>query len=190
MSYKLKEVEINISAGTVLTAEVDTVADLKQLLDDLEGLGLGNIALHQKEKAKDTETRARDVDNDSPESRIETRASLVPGSLRAKNVMAFKDGVPQLLRPSTFSSVADATVALLLAVETGLKKNSLEFDAFKALYESQNIKSGSPVSMLVTNLKNAQYVDTKLYSSERKLRLTAKGETKAVEVLKSMVGGS
>lgn len=187
MSYKLREVQVTLSTGAVVTAEVGTIDDLKELLSELGQLSFGPAAIPPGETQSNRQTKATHTDSDSPEARIETRADLAAGSLQAKKVLAFKDGVPQLLRPNAFGSVADASVALLFAVETGLKKNSLEFDAFKGLYGSQNIKSGSPVSMLLTNLRNAHYLDSKLYSAERKVRLTAKGETKAIEVLKSLV---
>lgn len=185
MSYKLREVRVTLPSGAVVTAEVSNVEDLKELLDHLGQLGFSPMNINTNDVSE-----KQPKDNDSPEARVETRAGLAAGSLRTKDVLAFKDGVPQLLRPNAFGSVADASVALLFAVEAGLKKNSLEFDAFKGLYESQNIKSGSPVSMLLTNLRNAQYLDSKLYSAERKVRLTAKGETKAIEVLKALVAKS
>ena len=190
MSYKLREVRVTLPNGAVVTAEVSNVDDLKELLGHLGQLGFSPTDVTTDDTRGGKQTKVAEADNDSPEARVETRADLAAGSLRARNVLAFKDGVPQLLRPNAFGSVADASVALLFAVEAGLKKNSLEFDAFKGLYESQNIKSGSPVSMLLTNLRNAQYLDSKLYSVERKVRLTAKGETKAIEVLKSLVGKS
>jgi len=190
MTYKLKDVRVTLSSGAVVTAEVGSIAELEQLLADLANLGVQVPPKRKEDPSDDAEDETeerRSADNDTPESLVETRAGLAPGSLRAKGVLAFKDGVPQLLRPNAFGSVADSSVALLFAVEAGLKKNSLEFEAFKGLYESQNIKSGSPVSMLLTNLRNAQYLDTKLYAAERKVRLTAKGETKAIDVLRVQV---
>lgn len=186
MSYKLKEVQVTLPNGVLITAEISTIEDVKELLKALEQLNLGLLDRTLDEAHKHTE-KTTHSDSDIPEVRVETRADLTIGSLRAKNVLAFKDSVPQLLRPNAFSSATDASLALLFSVEAGLKKSKLEFDAFRGLYESQNIKSGSPVSMLLTNLRNAQYLDSKLYSSERKLRLTAKGETKAIEVLKALV---
>lgn len=187
MSYKLKEVQVTLPNGVLITAEISTIEDVKELLKALEQLNLGLSDRTLDEAHKHTEKKTTHSDSDMPEVRVETQADLTIGSLRAKNVLAFKDSVPQLLRPNAFSSATDASLALLFSVEAGLKKNNLEFDAFKGLYESQNIKSGSPVSMLLTNLRNAQYLDSKLYSSERKLRLTAKGATKAIEVLKALV---
>jgi hypothetical protein len=188
MTYKLNQVKVTLSNGAVVTAEVATIDDIEALLGDLASIGIttpSRVTVDESAKSR-TQQTGSEV-QDSPESLIETRASLPSGCLRSKNVLAFKDGVPQLLRPNAFGSVADASVALLFAVEAGLKKNSLEFEAFKGLYESQNIKSGSPVSMLLTNLRNGQYLDAKLYAAERKVRLTAKGETKAIEVLKAQV---
>jgi hypothetical protein len=187
MTYKLKEVQVTISSGAVVTAEVATIADLEQLLSDLAGLGVKPPPKRDENHDATRDAERQHSDDYTPESLVETRAGLSSGSLRSKSVLAFKDGIPQLLRPNAFDSVADASVALLFAVEAGLKKNSLEFEAFKGLYESQNIKSGSPVSMLLTNLRNAQYLDGKLYAAERKVRLTAKGENKAVDVLKAQV---
>lgn len=185
MSYRLKEVQVSLTGGAIVTAEVTSVAGLKQLLADLDDVGIEMPA--QRTKSENAGEKGAHHTPDTPEALVETRASLPPGSLLSKKLLAFKDGVPQFLRPNVFGSVADASVALLFAVEAGLKKKSLEFEAFKGLYESQNIKSGSPVSMLLTNLRNAQYVDSKLYSSERKVSLTAKGESKAIEVLKTLV---
>jgi Mn-dependent DtxR family transcriptional regulator len=42
--------------------------------------------------------------------------------------------------------------------------------------------------MLLSNLKNSNYIDKKAYSTDRTLTLTAKGEKKAIEVLKSLIG--
>lgn len=186
MSYKLKKVQVTLSSGSVVTADIESIEDLKKLLKDLEHLGVEPVEPHQRKRQVDRDATETTSD-ETPEAHVEIRASLSKGSLRAKQILAFKGGVPQLLRPNAFDSVSDASVVLLFAVEAGLKKNSLEFDAFKGLYESQNIKSGSPVSMLLTNLRNAKYLDSKLYASERKVRLTAKGETKAIEVLKGLV---
>lgn len=186
MSYKLKEIQVTLRNGVVVTADVTAIEEIRDLLKDLRGIEVDSATIQRAETAREQDG-AGQAGGDIPESLIETRAGLVPGSLRSKNILAFKDGVPQLLRPSAFSSVADASVVLLFSVEAGLKKNGLEFDAFKGLYELQNIKSGSPVSMLLTNLRNAHYLDSKLYSSDRRVVLTAKGETKAIDVLKILL---
>jgi hypothetical protein len=81
----------------------------------------------------------------------------------------------------------EAPLVLLHAVETGLRNSAIEYDSFKALYEDQNIKSGTPLSMLMTNLRNAGYLDKKEYREHRKLRLTPQGDKKAIEILKTLV---
>jgi Mn-dependent DtxR family transcriptional regulator len=42
--------------------------------------------------------------------------------------------------------------------------------------------------MLLTNLRNAGYVDKKAYAVDRTVRLTAKGATKAEEVIQGLCG--
>jgi hypothetical protein len=101
--------------------------------------------------------------------------------------LAFKDDVPQLLRPSAFNKAMEAALVLLHAVETGLRNSTIEYESFKALYEDQNIKSGTPLSMLITNLRNLGYLDKKEYRDSRKLRLTPKGDKKAIEILKKLI---
>ena len=128
------------------------------------------------------------MENESPVGRIETRAGLPSGKLASAKVLAFKDGNPQLLCPAAFPSVSDATLFLLYAVEIGLKKPSIPYDDFKDLYDAQNIKSGTALPMLLTNLRNAGYVDRKVYGADRTVRLTAKGATKAEEVIKGLCG--
>lgn len=187
-NFKLKELRIIVKPGVTLIADVDTVEDVHALLENLSQNGLYDTKAIESgggDVEQRTEQSDARVDNETPESRIELRAELTRGYLRQKNVLAFKDGVPQLLRPTTFPAVTDAALVLIFAVEAGLKKSSISFDDFKALYEEQNIKSGSSLAMLLNNLKNAGYLDKKAYLSDRTIRLAAKGEKRAAEILKS-----
>jgi len=182
-AYKLKEVHIQIQDGVTLIAEVSSVAAVWALLDEL---GSGEIKVIKHKATSKPPQNNEEKDSDSPTARLESKAELTSGSLGAKKVLAFKDDVPELLKPNAIS-ITDAVLILLFAVETGLRKNKIEYESFKGLYEAQNIKSGSPLAMTVTNLRNAGYLDKKVYENEKSLRLTAKGESKAIEVLKSAV---
>lgn len=181
-----RELQIKIGDGVTLTVGVTTKADIKEVLADLAEFEVGlPIKLHDKARALDDSPRDAPRD-DSPEKRLEMRAGLDEGSLRTKNVLAYKDGVPQLLRPASFASVSDAALILIFSVEAGLKKSSISIDEFKTLYDEQNIKSGSQLSMMLNNLKNSGYIDKAQYSQHRSIRLTAKGEKKATEVLRGI----
>jgi hypothetical protein len=186
-NYKITGVTVEVRPGVTVTAEISSPADLKQLLDDLNEEGLATAPPAPK-KRHAHEISPETAEDESPVSRIETRAGLPAGELASAKVLAFKNEIPQLLRPGGFSSVSDATLALLYAVEIGLKKPSIPYDEFKDLYDAQNIKSGSALPMLLTNLRNAGYVDKKVYSADRTVRLTAKGATKAEEVIKGLCG--
>jgi hypothetical protein len=186
-NYKIMGVTVEVRPGVTLQAEISTPAELKQLLDDLHNEGIGTVKSEEKIRKAASDPPAPHV-QDSPVSRIETRASLVPGKLVSAKVLAFKDGNPQLLRPTAFASVSDATLCLLYAVEIGSNRLSIPYDDFKDLYDAQNIKSGTALPMLLTNLRNAGYVDKKAYSSDRTVRLTAKGATKAEEVINGICG--
>lgn len=184
-NYRITGVTVEVRPGVTITAEISNPAELKQLLDDLHSEGFG--ATIPTEKIRKAVSDAPGPPNeDSPISRIETRASLAPGKLVSAKVLAFKDGIPQLLRPTAFPSVSDATLSLLYAVEIGTNRSSISYDDFKDLYDAQNIKSGSALPMLLTNLRNAGYVDKKAYAADRTVRLTAKGATKAEEVIKGI----
>ena len=187
-SYKITGVKVEVKPGVIVTAEISSPADLNELLGDLEHEGFAKAAgAGRKVHATPSATPEASV-GDTPEGRIETRASLPAGILAAVKVLAFKDGNPQLLRPGAFVSVSDATLALLYAVEIGLKRPSIGYDDFKDLHDAQNIKSGTPLPMLLTNLRNAGYIDKKVYATDRTIRLTAKGATKAEEVIASLTG--
>lgn len=186
-SYKITGVTIEVRPGVVLSAEIASPAELRQLLDDLHEEGFGAAMPVDKDR-RPISSRVEASGEESPVSRIEIRASLSPGGLSKAKVLAFKDGNPQLLRPATFASVSDATLALLYSVEIGLKKPSIPYDDFKDLYDAQNIKSGTALPMLLTNLRKAGYVDKKAYATDRTVRLTAKGATKAEEVIKGLCG--
>lgn len=186
-NYKITGVTVEVKPGVVLTAEVSSPAELKQLLDDLHEEGFSSAAPAAKKQQAASPHIQAPVEESSIVL-IETRASLASGSLAAAKVLAFKNEAPQLLRPGAFTSVSDATLSLLYAVEIGLKKPSIPFDDFKDLYDAQNIKSGTALPMLLTNLRNAGYIDKKTYAADRTVRLTAKGATKAEEVIKSLCG--
>lgn len=180
--YRFREARIRVAPGVVLVAEISSARSLKQLLMDLQS---EDIVPAKSPKIADKNKDEGDSKNaDNPLSRVAIRSGIPIRDLENSNTLVFKDGVPQLLRPSAFGSVSDATLVLLYCLEVGLKINPVVFDSFKAVYEGQNIKSGSPLSMLLTNLRGAGYLDKVLYSSGRKLRLTGKGEKKATEVLK------
>ena len=184
---KLKEVQIQVAPGVIVTAEISDVGELKNILGDLEKAGYAPTVESTDATPKIEVQKDRGESSDSPASKVEIRANITAGLLSKSNILAFKDDVPQLLRPNNFTSVSDAALALLFAVETGLKTSSIPFDDFKAIYDEQNIKSGSPLTMLLTNLKNAGYIDKRMYSKDRTVRLTAKGEQKAIKVLKALV---
>jgi hypothetical protein len=185
-NYSLREVHVTLQPNVVLIAEVDSIAAIKKLLKDLQSAQFETKAIDIK---LDQGSSGQKASDDSPESRMESKSRLSLGSLKKANLIAFKDNVPELLLPGNLS-VTDAVLILLFAVETGLKKQKIEYEAFKALYESQNIKSGSPLSVKLTDLRNEGYVDKKLYAEQQSLRLTAKGEGKAIEVIKKLASGS
>lgn len=187
-SYKITEVTIEVTPGVTLTAQVSSAADLKELLEDLGKEVFAKSSFTEKKKEKASASLSESKDEETPQARIETRVSLAPGRLVAAKLLAFKDGSPQLLRPNAFGSVSDATLSLLYAVEIGLKKSSVAYDDFKDLYDAQNIKSGTPLPMLMTNLRNTGYIDKKAYAADRTIRLTAKGAGKAEEVIKELCG--
>ena len=74
-------------------------------------------------------------------------------------------------------------------MEIGLKRSAVSFDDFEDLHDAQNIKSGTPLPMLMTNLRNAGYIDKKAYATDRTVRLTAKGAAKAEQVITALCGG-
>jgi hypothetical protein len=183
-TVKYRELHLNLAEGVTLIVDVATKADIEAALAELVEFGVG-LASKPNDKARTlaNDSGSATAKDDSPDARLEVRAGLDQGSLKKKNILAYKDGIPQLLRPASFQSVSDAALTLIFSVEAGLKKPSVSFDDFKALYDAQNIKSGSPLSMLLINLKNAGYIDKGQYGQDRTIRLTAKGEKKATEVL-------
>lgn len=187
--YTLKEVHVEVNPGVTVIANVSSMDDIVSLLDDLKVWNLApNVENKRPTGEQDRKGKQDSHLDDSPAARIETNAGMDKGSLAAKNILAFKDGIPQFLRPGAFGNVTDAALVLLHAIETGLKNQSIEYETFKGLYDSQNLKSGTPLSMLMTNLRNAGYLDKTTYSKDRRLRLTAKGDKRAVEIMKGLIG--
>ena len=186
--YKIHGVEIYLSSGIKLKVEATTFAGVRKLLDDL---AKENFSIKPSDNREEKGSGAGDrgapkSEHEQPASRIELAASVPLGTLVQSKIVAFKDNVPQFLRPSAFHKVTDAVLFLLYCVETGLKKPQIDYDSFKGLFESQNVKSGSPLPMLVNNLKNSGYINKLAYENNRRLALSAKGQTKAIEVLQSM----
>jgi hypothetical protein len=195
--YKIKGVTVTLSNGITLQVEVEKLENLKDLVDDLKSTGLSNFILKpvekddtsNKGKGKGKEKSDDDDDEDedeSPIAKVELRADLNNGVLTSKKVLGFKNEIPQLYRPGTIVPT-EALLVLLFAIENGLNINKISFDEFKAIFDGQGIKSGTPLSMLITNVKNSNYLDKKSYDTERQLSLSSKGAAKAKEILKKLV---
>ena len=183
-TYTITRTEVLLAGGVKVNADVTSINDIKSLLTDLKGAGLGDLV--QAEDTSGAVSTGRKSESDDPAKRIETQAGIEEGRLSGAKILAIKDDIPQLLQKTIFTSVTDAVLVLMYALEVGLKRKSVNYDDFVPLFEAQQLKAGSPLSMLVNNIRNAGYFDGRAYADGRKLRLTAKGETKAVEVLKKL----
>lgn len=185
-SYAITTAEVSIDGGIKVVANVDSIEAVEQFIKDLQAAGLHSTTpLPRKSELPSIN---KDAGLEDPANLIETQAGLESGQLLRAKILAIKDGAPQILRSTIFDKVTDAVLVLMLALEVGLRRNPVNYEDFSALFESHNLKSGSPLSMLVTNLRNGGYLDNRIYSDGRKLRLTAKGQAKAIEVLKRLAG--
>ncbi|PYP21819.1 MAG: hypothetical protein DMD55_19925 [Gemmatimonadetes bacterium] len=183
--YTLKTAEVHLSTGVNIVAEVASFEAIKRLVQDAEASQLGGL-IQDSAKSRETPPVAAAHAPEDPLARMETRAGLKAGSLAKAKLVAVKDEAPHLLRPHSFKKIIDAVVVLIFAVETGMRRNPIDYDSFSALYEAQNLKSGTPLAMMLTNLRNGGYLDKRTYADRRNLRLTGKGEEKAVQVLKEL----
>lgn len=188
-SFRLKEIQIQIMPGVTLIAEVNDISEAKALIEQLTAEGFKPTPA-SSEKQRQLDAEGGNLNMDDPASVVETRAELPSGALSAKKILAFKSGIPQLLRTNIYDSVTDALLVLLYAVETGLKNASIAYGDFKPLYETQGLKSGSSLPMLLNNLKNNGYIDKKQYDADRTLVLSPKGAEKAIDVLKATTNKS
>jgi len=186
--YTIREVELRLKNGLLIRADVADLDGAKELLANVHKSGLGEVDHARNGERQDIPSReVNENTNETPLGRMEARAGLPSGTLA--KVLAFKDHTPQFLRPQVFKNTTDGVLALLYATETGLKKNLIEYEDFNGIFDHQNLRAGSPLAMLLTNLRNANYLDKKIYADGRRIRLTAKGETKAIEVLEGLVKG-
>lgn len=188
--YKIVEVNVALKNGITVKVEIDKIESLKDLIDDLKNIGLLDLSakpgdkddnLNKKNKEKETEEN-----DDNPLLKVELRADLDDGVLSSKKVLGFKNGIPQLFKPGNITP-SESLLVLLFAIENGLSISKISFDEFKAIYEGQGIKSGTPLNMLTTNIKNSNYIDKKTYDNDRHLTLSSKGADKAKEILKKLV---
>src|SRR5262245_47141726 len=137
--YTIKEAQIRLAQGAVLTLGVTSFAGVRQALEDAKAAGLEISAAAPitpgAESIPPPPPGPRVPAGDAPEDLIDSRAGLEPGKFAKLNLIGFKGDTPQLLRPSSLS-VTDALVLLLFAIETGLKTPKIEYDRFKAIYEA------------------------------------------------------
>ncbi len=187
-NFKLRELRIQIQLGVTLIVDVTTIDEVKELLVFLKEHDL--LKEQQAIIQPNPPSVTPQVLTDDPQGRVELNAGIPSGSLVSKRILAFKDDVPQLLKPALFGNVTDAVLALAYAVETGLRSSKIPYEQFKSLFEAQSIKSGSSLALLLNNLKGSGYIDKKLYDTDRTISLTAKGSQRASEVLQSIAGKS
>lgn len=186
-NYVITRTEISLDSGAKIIADVSSLDDIKKLLTDIRTAGMGEpIAETQATDSVNKAKNSPATQIDDPTQRIETQVGLEAGRLATAKILAIKNGIPQFIQKSLFPSVTDAILVLLYALEVGLRQNPIQYETFVSIFDAQNLKSGSPLSMLMTNLRKATYLDSRAYADGRKLRLTAKGDAKAVEVLKKI----
>ena len=126
------------------------------------------------------------VDVDDPFEKVANMLDNVAlVDLQTKKIFSVKDQNAQLLKPNQFKKVTDAICVLLFILETGIGKKDIKYDVFRDIFESQNIKSGSPLTMLMNNIKGAKYIDAKKYKAKT-VSLTPKGQEQAIEVLNKL----
>ncbi len=188
--YKIKEVNVALTNGITVKVEIEKIEDLKDLIDDLKNIGLLDLTAKPADKGeqsiKNKREKEENSDDDNPLSKVELRADLDEGILTSKKVLGFKNGIPQLFKPGSIAPT-ESLLVLLFAIENGLNLTKISFDEFKAVFEGQGIKSGTPLNMLTTNVKNSNYIDKKTYDNDRHLTLSSKGADKAKEILKKLV---
>jgi hypothetical protein len=187
--YKIKEVSVELENGIKIILELNNIKELKEFIDDLKAEGLFELVVKTKDKKDDKKNETDDkvdTDLDDPMTLIELKSGIEEGTLKKKKIIAFKNNTPQLIRPGEFSTPTDALLFLIYATETGLGQPKIPFDDFKTMFDTQGIKSGSPLTMLLNNLKNANYIDKKAYDNERNITLTPKGSEKAVDLVKRL----
>jgi hypothetical protein len=188
--YKIKEVNVALTNGITVKVEIEKIENLKDLIDDLKTIGLLDLSAKPADKPeqqiKNKKEKEEDNHDDNPLSKVELRADLDGGILTSKKVLGFKNGIPQLFKPGSIAPT-ESLLVLLFAIENGLNLTKISFDEFKAIFEGQGIKSGTPLNMLTTNVKNANYIDKKTYDNDRHLTLSSKGADKAKEILKKLV---
>jgi hypothetical protein len=181
-TYRICQVEVTLKEGITITAEVSSIEAVQKLLSDVKQANIGSNGFGAARR----DTLPLQDDNrsipSSPLAKMEVRAGLETGKLKS-SLVAFKDEIPQLLTPKIFGNNTDAVLVLLYAIEAGLGRTQILYDDFKDVFELQNLKTGSPLAMILTNLRNAGYLDKKAHLDGRNLRLTAKGEQKAIEVI-------
>lgn len=183
--YKIKEVRVQLKSGALVVAEASSLEAVKKLLVDVSSFGGVAAPAEIVRTQKDGDQRSQA--GDDPYSLLEIKASMQAGTLSKAKIVAFKDNAPHLLKPNAFSNTTDAVLVLLLCLESGLKMSRISLDAFRGLYESQNIKSGSPLRIILTNLRAAGYINKSAYMSEKTIVLTGKGENKGIEALQSIM---
>jgi hypothetical protein len=186
--FEIKEIHVNLADGVKVVATVTSIEGIKALIGVLRSEKLVSLTPPLPERPHGTPSppAPKPQAKDTSEAKMETRAALQAGSLAKTKLIAFKDNIPQLLRPTVLKPT-DAVVILLFAVEAGLGNTKMDYQSFKDLYDAQNIKSGSPLAMKLTDLRNGGYIDKKSYSSDRSILLTAKGERKAIEVIRNFI---
>jgi hypothetical protein len=187
-TFRIREVKIEMAGGVTITADVASLEEVKQLVEEAQALGLEPVKVRDRQNGGSDRRPPPEEhlpETDDPLGRVALKADLDVSVLKKSNVLGFKDGTPQLMRPNVFN-LTDQMLVLLFALETGLKQPRSDFETFKGLYESHNIKSGSPFSMRVNDLKVQGHLDKKTYDNGRILSLTAKGEQKAIEALRKL----
>ena len=132
---------------------------------------------------KDKDDEKMTFDGDDPMNKISLRLEMDYDKIKNSSLFGVKDGKIQIFKAQRITP-KDALLIITFIYETGLGNSAIPYEDMKEAFTMSNIKSKSPLYMLISNCTKAGYLDKARYDSQKEITLTPKGEAqvkKAIE---------
>ncbi|MFA5856511.1 MAG: hypothetical protein WC867_04075 [Candidatus Pacearchaeota archaeon] len=111
---------------------------------------------------------------EDPINKIALKLDLNYEKLNKATLFGIKSGKVQIIKTQKFTP-KDALLVITFLYEECLGNPAIPYEELKEFFQLSNIKSGTPLYMIISNSAGAGYIDKQRYDSQKEITLTAKG---------------
>lgn len=132
---------------------------------------------------KRKEPKAEIDEKEDPLKKVSLRLEMDYEKLNKEQLFGTKEGRVQIFKPKF--SPKDALLVITFIYEIGLGNTSIPYEELKETFRNSNIKSKSPLYLIIFNAAKSGYIDKQRYDTQKEITLSPKGEARVKKIIES-----